>query len=135
VLYLDTSAFLKILVEEEHSLALRAALTDRDIWSSSLLAVEAHRSALRLGIDSEAVDQRLAAVTLIAPSESSYFSARTIGTHMLRTLDALHLASALELGADLEALATYDRRLAEACDQLDIEVLSPGSAARWWATS
>lgn len=134
MLYLDTSAFLKILVAEEHSLALRTELANRVIWSSSLLAVEAHRAALRLGIDHEDVDLRLAAVTLIAPSESSYFSARTVGTVMLRTLDALHLASALELGADLDAVATYDRRLAEACDQLGIEIFSPGTRARWWAS-
>ena len=134
MLYLDTSAFLKILVEEEHSLALRTELADRVVWSSSLLAVEAHRAGIRLGIDLEDVDLRLAAVTLIAPSESSYFSARTVGTPMLRTLDALHLASALELGTDLDAVATYDRRLAEACDHIGIEIFSPGTPPKWWTS-
>lgn len=133
MLYLDTSAFLKILVEEEHSLALRAALAGSAAWSSSLLAVEAHRAAIRLGIDHEEVDLRLAGVTLIAPSESSYFSARTVGTPTLRALDALHLASALELGPDLDAVVTYDRRLAEACDQFDVETVAPGAPERWWA--
>jgi uncharacterized protein len=133
VLYLDTSAFLKILVEEERSLALRAALTDHDLWSSSLLAVEAHRAAIRLDVDHEEVDLRLAGVTLLAPSESSYYSARMVGTPILRALDALHLASALELGADLDAVVTYDRRLAEACDQLDVEIVAPGAPERWWA--
>jgi uncharacterized protein len=53
---------------------------------------------------------------------------------VLRTLDALHLASALELGVDLEAVATYDRRLAEACDQLGIDIFAPGAPVQWWAS-
>ena len=123
---------MKLLVAEEHSTLLRAALAGKEIWSSSLLAVEAHRAALRLGVAYDEVDIRLAAVALVAPSETSYFSARTIGTSMLRTLDALHLASALELGADLDAVVTYDRRLAEAIDLEGVEVVAPGMIGRWW---
>ncbi len=123
---------MKLLVAEDYSTLLRAALAEREIWSSSLLAVEAHRAAQRLGVDYEEVDIRLAAVTLVAPSETSYFSARTVGTPMLRTLDALHLASALELGADLDAVVTYDRRLAEAIDLEGVEVVAPGMLGRWW---
>jgi hypothetical protein len=132
VLYLDTSAFLKILVDEEHSRPLRRALSRTTAWSSTLLAVEAHRVALRLGIAAAEVDVRLAAVTLVVPSETSYVSARSVGTAELRTLDALHLAAAMELGTDLERFVTYDRRLAAGCDHHDIEVSSPGLPARWW---
>ena len=111
---------------------LRSALAAKEIWSSSLLAVEAHRAALRLGVDYNEVDLRLAAVTLVAPSETSYFSARTVGTPALRTLNALHLASALELGADLDGVVTYDRRLADAFDLVGVEVVAPGLLGRWW---
>lgn len=70
MLYLDTSAFLKVLVEEEHSRPLRRALNRAEVWSSALLALEAHRAALRLGIAAADVDLRLAAVTLIVASET-----------------------------------------------------------------
>lgn len=130
--YLDTSAFLKLLVDEEHSAALREALIGQEVWSSTILAVEAHRAALQLGIDRSAVDLRLAGVTLIVPSESTFVSARAIGTSELRTFDALHLAAALELAADLDAVVTYDRRLAEGCDHEGVAVEAPGLASRWW---
>lgn len=112
---------------------LRSALAAKEIWSSALLAVEAHRAALRLGVSYHEVDIRLAAVTLVAPSETSYFSARTVGTAVLRTLDALHFAAALELGADLDGVVTYDRRLADAFDLVGVEVIAPGMPERWWA--
>lgn len=54
-------------------------------------------------------------------------AAATIGPATLRTLDAIHLASAATLGADLEAFVTYDRRLAEAARALGMPVASPGS--------
>lgn len=132
MLYLDTSAFMKIVVAEEHSADLRSSLAGLDLWSSSLLAVEAHRSALRLGISEGEIDLRLAAVTLIAPSETLYFAARRVGTADLRTLDALHLSAALELAPDLDAVATYDRRLAVACAGQKINVHAPGLTDRWW---
>jgi predicted nucleic acid-binding protein len=47
----------------------------------------------------------------------------------LRTLDAIHLASAMELGADLEAFVTYDRRLAEAAAAAGLPVTSPGDSS------
>lgn len=130
--YLDTSAFLKILVAEAHSLALRVAIADADVWSSTLLAVEAHRAALRIGVSAADVDLRLAAVTLVVPSETMFVAARTVGTSELRTLDALHLSAALELGADLDAVVTYDRRLAKACDGEGLVVVAPGLDANWW---
>ena len=54
-------------------------------------------------------------------------AAATIGPPTLRTLDAIHLASAAALGSDLEALVTYDRRLAEAARGLGMPVASPGA--------
>ncbi len=132
MLYLDTSAFLKVLVNEEHSKALRLALRSADVWSSTLLAVEAHRAALRLGIAASDVDVRLAAVTLIVPSETTFAAARSIGTIELRTLDALHLTAALELKSDLEAVVTYDRGLAAACERELLRVATPGLPSGWW---
>ncbi len=103
-----------------------------DVWSSTLLAVEAHRAALRLNIQPALVDRRLAAMTLIVPSETTYVSARSVGTAELRTLDALHLAAALELGSDLAAVITYDRRFSLGCSHHGVIASAPGLPADWW---
>lgn len=132
MLYLDTSAFLKLIVDEEHSPDLRRALSGLTPWSSLLLDVEAHRAGRRLGLDARDVAEALHAVSLIWPSESTFATARTIAPDTLRTLDALHLAAALELGADLEAVVAYDRRLAQGCDEAGIDVVAPGRPAQWW---
>ncbi|MBA2495818.1 MAG: type II toxin-antitoxin system VapC family toxin [Acidimicrobiia bacterium] len=132
MLYLDTSAFLKLIVDEAHSPDLRRALSGLTPWSSVLLDVEAHRAGRRLGLDAWDVAEALDAVSLISPSESTFATARTLGPDTLRTLDALHLATALELGADLEAVVAYDRRLAQGCDETDIAVVTPGRTERWW---
>lgn len=133
VAYLDTSAFLKLVVEEEHSAALRAEVATRDPWSSLLLDTEAHRAARRLGLDAAAVEEALRSVTLVTPALTTYASARGVGPDSLRTLDALHLAAALELGADLQAVLTYDRRLAQGCAAHGVEVQAPGLPAGWWS--
>ena len=132
ITYLDTSAFLKLLVQEPHSDDVRAAVADAELWSSTLLGVEAHRAALRFGISAHEVDNALAAVTLVVPSETTFMTARSVGTAELRTLDALHLAAALEFGDDLGSLLTFDRRLAAAGDSANLAVMSPGLGPRWW---
>jgi uncharacterized protein len=133
VLYLDTSAFLKLLVAEKHSAATRRHLRGADLWSSVLLDVEAHRAGRRLGVSAAVVDDHLEAVTLVALSDSTIRTGRFIGSDGLRTLDALHLAAATELEADLEAVVTFDRRLAGACAAEQITVVTPGLPKQWWA--
>ena len=132
MLYLDTSAFLKLVVDEDHSGALRRAVAGADLWSSTVLAVEAHRAARRLAIGPAPIDLALEAVTLVVPDETTFARARTIGPDELRTLDALHLAAMAELGGDLEAAVTYDRRRAAGCDDAAIALLAPGLTPGWW---
>ena len=76
MLYLDTSAFLKLLVDEEHSSDLRAALAEDNVWSSSLLDVEAHRAGRRLGLPADVVTDHLDAVTIFMPGERTLAAAR-----------------------------------------------------------
>ncbi len=130
--YLDTSAFLKLVVAEEESEELRVELEATDLWSSTLLDVEAHRAARRLGLDRDAIVEALEAITLIVPSETTFAAARRVGPETLRTLDALHLAAALELGVDLEGVITYDRRLATGCEAVEVAVHAPGLPSGWW---
>ena len=132
--YLDTSAFLKVLVREAHSDAMVAAVDGHELWSSSLLAVEAHRAAMRLGLEADEVDALLDDVSLVLPGTSTFLVARSIGGAELRALDALHLATAVEIGSELESLVTYDRRLAAAAASLGVAVSSPGLADGWWAS-
>jgi uncharacterized protein len=131
--YVDTSAFLKLLISEAQSEEMAAAVLDADLWSSTLLAVEAHRAAKRLGVPDAEVDELLTEVSLVLPAAATYFAAQSIGSAELRTLDALHLASALELGIDLEGVFTYDKRLAIAAETAGVAVLSPGLPDRWWS--
>jgi predicted nucleic acid-binding protein len=126
VWYLDTSAFLKLVVAEPESDAVRMWLdTHGPAWSSQLLRTESLRAAMRLGVDDDTVEAALDTVTLVLPAASTFRSAGTLQPPVLRSLDALHLATALELGDDLDGLVTYDERMAEAADGLSITVESP----------
>lgn len=62
---------------------------------------------------------------LVQVDESLRDGSTKVGDSALRTLDAIHLAAALSLGDDLDALITYDRRLAQAADDLGITVEAP----------
>lgn len=95
------------------------------VWSSQLLYTEALRAAQRLQIDLQLVQEALDTVTLILPSAATYTSAGRLEPHRLRSLDALHLASAIEIGSDLDGIVVYDQRLADAARDTSIEVVSP----------
>jgi predicted nucleic acid-binding protein len=129
VYYLDTSAFLKLIVAEKHSKALRtwADRHDQSLVSSDLLRIESLRAARRLGSEVLlATRQMLRAVHLISLTADICESAAELDPAILRSLDAAHLATALQLGSDLDGVVTYDERMSEAATQLGVEVLAPG---------
>jgi len=126
VWYLDTSAFLKLVVAEEESAAMRAWMAGSgQCWSSQLLCTEALRAAGRLGVVEQAVMQALDAVSLFAPGPSTFLAAGGLKPMALRSLDALHLAAALELGNDLQGLVTYDVRMIEGAQAASVAVVTP----------
>lgn len=128
VWYLDTSAFFKLLTTEEESLAMRSWYTSHEsVWSSQLLQTEALRAATRLGIDAEVIEEALETVSLVLPSVTTFFTAGQLPTFSLRSLDALHLATALEIGDDLEGLVTYDERMADAARVASLNVVRPNA--------
>lgn len=133
IIYIDTSAFLKVLVQEAHSKDVRRVIAKADLWSSTILGVEAHRAGLRLGVGPDAIEEILSKVTLIVPSETTFMAARSVGPAAVRTLDALHLAAAMELESDLDSLMTFDRRLASAGADVGISIATPGLTRNWWA--
>ena len=124
--YVDTSAFLKLLVAETESAAMRAWFAaGRDCWSSQLLVTEALRASERLGVDPNAVETVLDAVALILPTAATFHRAGTLAPSELRSLDALHVATADEMGSDLEAVVAYDARVIAAAGAAGMQVLTP----------
>ncbi len=126
--YVDTSAFLKLVVEEDHSPAFRrwAEANEEGLFSSDLMRVEALRSARRHSSAALAATRdRLDAVALLHVTSATHELAAELDPAILRTLDALHLAVALGLGSELEGVATYDDRLASAASLYGITIATP----------
>lgn len=134
--YADTSALCKLAWDEAESEALFAFLAAEQtrLVASIIALVELPRAALR-HIESSpkdgsamqlAVTRTLQTVTLIDWNRPMLASAGWLGPATLRSLDAIHLACALDLGDRLDGMVTYDRRLAEAATDLGIDVRSPG---------
>ncbi len=126
--YLDTSAAVKLLIVEKGSTALRRWLEshEEEIFSSDLLRTEllrvTRRAAPELMVQARTILDTLIMVTL---STTVFERAVMIEPGILRSLDALHLAAALELGDDLQGLITYDQRLADSAKALGIDVVTP----------
>jgi predicted nucleic acid-binding protein len=125
VAYLDTSAAIKLVIEEAESAALVTALTDpsRRLAASWLLHTEMHCAAGRNSavISLEAITVVLETITLVDVTRGDLLAA---GTHApLRSNDAIHLATALRIGAD--EIVTYDAELARAAASAGIRVLAP----------
>lgn len=126
--YLDTSAAVKLVLAEKGSTVLRRWLADRDgqIVSSDLLRTELLRTTRRVApelmVQARAVLDSLILLTL---TTAICERAAILEPGVLRSLDALHLSAALEIGDDLDALVTYDRRLTEGARTLGIGVVAP----------
>jgi len=129
IYYIDTSAFMKLVVAESHSDALLAHLreTAPRLIASDLLVVEALRTARRHSARVlKATRERLSVVTSVRLSRSMCDRASELDPAVTRSLDALHLATALEIGPQLSGVLTYDTRMAEAAEVLGLTVISPG---------
>ncbi len=127
-LYLDSSAFVKLVVEEEETAALRAFVgsTVARRTSSALLRSESLRAVRHLGPDALAtVREGLRRVDLIAIDDRILDVAGTLEPQVLRTLDAIHIATALAVGDDLEAIVTYDGRMIDAARLMGLATAAP----------
>ena len=127
-LYLDSSAFVKLVVEETESGALRVYLASHGAQrvSSALLRAESLRAVRHLGPDAKAaVREGLRRVDLIGIDDRILDAAGTLEPQVLRTLDAIHLATAIAVGDDLEAIVTYDERMLDAASLLGLRAATP----------
>ncbi|MDO4259331.1 MAG: type II toxin-antitoxin system VapC family toxin [Actinomycetaceae bacterium] len=125
VVYVDSSAFAALLHEQSETLALIDWLEDTTchLVSTDLLETELRRLAQRESINQQEVTHLLDGVSLAALDRATFQGAAFLPMPFLRTLDALHLESALRLHAD--AILTYDRRMSEAAEILGLNVISP----------
>ena len=123
--YFDSSAILKLSKEESESLALVDYLEGGSIQvSTSVLAeVEVVRNLRRHRLDDE---QAITGFYLIAADEDVRRKAIEVGGNTLRSLDAIHIATALLVGDRDMQFVTYDDRQADAARQAGLKVVQPG---------
>src|SRR2546430_14945778 len=127
--YLDSSAFVKLFLPESDSPELTSYLATRpQRVSAMLLRTEALRTAVRANLSPQRmllVRALLDSVSFIAADVTLSDEAGILRPPELRSLDAIHLATARTLGTNLSALVTYDERLAEAASWYGMHVVSP----------
>lgn len=127
VTYLDSSAIVKLAVREPESTALRAHLRRRrPLVSSALARTEVIRALLPFGDQfvNRGVDV-LRRIELHRINDRVLVEAGELQPADLRSLDAIHLATALGFGHELRQVVTYDERMAEAASTLQLKVQSP----------
>jgi predicted nucleic acid-binding protein len=136
VIYLDSAAVVKLVRSEAESADLVAWLNARpnvSLVSSALVEIEVPRALRRSAPQALAgVPSALARLYRVEIDATVRATAAAYEDHALRSLDAIHLATAQVLssgtGADLEAFVTYDKRLLAAAGSVDLPTASPGAA-------
>lgn len=129
LVYADSSALVKFVIDEPWADALRRHLADpsRLVVTSAIARVEVHRAAAIAhpgASTTETVERALASWRLVAVTDAILEEAVLLATRRLRSLDAIHLASALFVRA--AELVTYDDRLVEAARARAMTVVQPG---------
>ena len=126
-IYLDSSALVKLVVEEPESEDLRTFVGDRVVVSSTVARTEVIRAVARTEPERVgAAEKVLAETSLIIIDGPLASAAAWVEPASIRSLDAIHLATAQRLEVGLEALVTYDRRMVDAAQMAGLRVASPG---------
>jgi predicted nucleic acid-binding protein len=125
--YLDSSAIVKLVIEEPESSALRRHLRRRrPLVSSALARTEVLRALVLEGEEGVARGRAvLGRIDLVRVNNRVLDEAGILTPADLRSLDAIHLATARDLGSDLGQLVSYDDRMLTAARQLGIRTASP----------
>jgi predicted nucleic acid-binding protein len=125
--YLDSSAIVKLVVAAPESAALRRYLRRRTRCASSALAqTEVARAVLHLGPEAERLARdALRRIDLSRINDRVLVGAGALLPAELRSLDAIHLATAQLLGDSLIRIITYDERMADAAHHLNLTVVTP----------
>jgi predicted nucleic acid-binding protein len=131
IIYLDTSAALKLVVEETESAAVAEYLTTSarrgdQLVASMLLYTELHCAGKRRGLPAELITAVLGGINLVDLVRSDLMYAAAM-PGKLRSADAIHLATAIRLQTDV--LVAYDAKLVTAATEAGLNSLSPGKSA------
>ena len=131
-LYLDASASVKLFLEEAESAAVKARLKEAvlgggKLFASTLTVLETRRALSRNQIDTKEVTRFFQSTDVVAITPLILEQASTVGPPTLKTLDAIHMATALVLrqAAEIELMA-FDQMLLEAAVASGVRVTSPG---------
>ncbi len=126
-IYVDSSAIVKLAVREPESAAVRRYLRGRrPLICSALARTEVLRALVPAG--AEAIDRGrgvLQRIDLVRVNDRILNAAGLLSPPELRSLDAIHLATAQELGRDVRAIVTYDDRMGTAAKRLGYRVVQP----------
>lgn len=128
MIYLDTCAFVKLLWWEQESAALQrflASSAEQRLVSSELLVLEVRRAVLRAGAAMSRAELLLTRIDRVAITRAVVEAASRLPEPHLRSLDGIHLATALTLRTELGAFVTYDKRLISAAEVYRVPVTSP----------
>jgi predicted nucleic acid-binding protein len=125
--YLDASAIVKLVVREQESAALERWLGtgSEEFVSCALARTEVVRASAPRGTDAVRRARRLLNRLDLIMIDDELLDLAGELAGPLRSLDAIHLAAALELGDELEALVTYDAQMARAAEALGLPVAAP----------
>lgn len=127
LVYLDASAFVKLVRPEPETAGLVAALQSAaHVVAAEILEVEVLRANRRAGGDPAVARTQLEAVGLVPLTAQIRAAAGELDPPTIRSLDAIHLATALSLHERLTALYTYDARMADAARGIGLSVCAPG---------
>lgn len=125
--YVDSSAIVKLAVQEPESGALRRFVARRQpLVSSALARAEVARALLPSGPEAVARGEEvLRRIQLLRINDRVLSAAGHLLPSELRALDAIHLASAEQLGTSVRQIVTYDERMAEAARTIGWTVVAP----------
>jgi hypothetical protein len=125
-LYLDASALVKLVVPEPETAALTTFVEQQAVLTScSLARVEVMRAVRPHGADAILTARALVEQLDLVQLDNELLGLAADLDGSLRSLDAIHVAAALELGDELGALVTYDVRMAGVARSLGMPVASP----------
>lgn len=134
-LYLDSSALVKLVVDEDESPALLEVVEGRGLVTSELALTEVQRAIRRLLVGrrrepretvTAAMHSLLSGLAYVPVTRDLLVEAGSYREGWLRALDAIHVASALTVAADIEVLVSYDGRQVQAARAAGLTTLSPG---------
>lgn len=128
LVYVDTSALLKLIADERETPALRAWCHEHRVrfMSADLIRTEVMRAMRRINpAHASEARRQLGSIGIINVDHSVYDEAGITPTIELRSLDAIHLTAARLFGDQLDGMLTYDERLAEAAQAVGIRVFGP----------